>query len=169
MGYQAASSGNLSSGALAAKGASGGLGRDKWRATQSHPHSRSGCASPGAGLPGCTGSPLSAGPRGFVAGESKQHPQTPADTSSRGSGSSSLRWKGLCGPEVGICRQRPTHHPSCSNATPYLGPRSPVPAWRTGGGGDGSREQTSSGCCPSPTLRQEGEPPSFSTGALGTT
>ena len=148
----------------------GDLARDKLRAAQSHPHSLSGCASPGAGLTGCTGSPLSARPTGFVAGESKHHPQTPADTSSRGSGSSSLRRKGLCGPEVGVCRQRPTHHPSCSNATPYLGPRSPVPAWRTGGvEGGGGWEQTSSGCCLSPTLRQDGEPPSFSTGALGTT
>lgn len=149
----------------------GDLARDKLRAAQSHPHSLSGCASPGAGLTGCTGSPLSARPAGFVAGESKHRPQTPADTSSRGSGSSSLGRKGLCGPEVGVCRQRPTHHPSCSNATPSLGPRSPVPAWRTGGVGGvgGGREQTSPGCCPSHTLRQEGEPPSFSTGARGTT
>lgn len=149
----------------------GDLARDKRRAAQSHPHSLSGCASPGAGLPGCTGSPLSARPRGFVAGESKQRPQTPADTSSRGSGSSSLRWKGLCGPEVGICRQRPTHHPSCSSATPYLGPRSPVPAWRAGGAGVGGWPQGANlfRLLPFPTLRQEGEPPSFSTGALGTT
>ena len=100
MGYQAASSGNLSSGALASKGAS--PGRGTWPGqtesrTKPPSNSRSGCVSPGAGLPGCTGSPLSAGPRGFVgfvAGDSKQRPQTPADTSSRGSGSSGLRWKG---------------------------------------------------------------------------
>lgn len=86
------------------------------------------------------------GLQGFVAGESKYSPGLPGMLPLEGAGGNSapgLRRKGLCGPQAGLCRQRPAH------ATAFPGPGSPAPA-------QGTREgQTLSHRCP-PTPSHSG-------------
>lgn len=127
MGCKAASSGNLSSGASAAKRASPGrgLGQGHPESCTKHPHRLSGPESPGAGLPGMhRNASVSRACGGLWPGKQSSRPQLPRTLPPEGPGNSTLgvRRNSLCGSEVGLCRQRPTHHPSCSNATLCLGP-----------------------------------------------
>lgn len=97
---------------------------------------------------------------GLWPGKQSSRPQLPRTLPPEGPGNSTLgvRRNSLCGSEVGLCRQRPTHHSSCSNATPCLGPGPLCQLRRLG-------EVNPLQLLPLLHQRQTGRPPSFSTRA----